>query len=55
MRPIFKGMQFEPIWSFGTRIYTFSTEFGGLWVKIENISFYTRMYWKPTEKESMTR
>ena len=43
------------IWIFCTRIYTFSTEFFGLWVKIENMSVCTRMYRKPTEKQAKSR
>ena len=50
-----KGVEFEPFWHFCTRIYTFSTEFFGLWVKIENISFCTRIYRKLTEKEAAIR
>ena len=43
-RKYLKEMQFEPFWDFCTSIYTFSTEFFGLWDKIENMSFCTRMY-----------
>ena len=39
-----KGVQLEPFCPFCTRFYMFPTEFYGLWVKIENMIFCTRMY-----------